>query len=183
MDVGVVSTPMGYFACGHIGGDGGVQVTASHNPAKYNGFKVSKRKAKPVGESTGLAEIRKRMGFLFQNAALFDSMTVGDNVAFPMRRHTDWPESQIREILDRIERPVGALRPESIRRQVELAGAGTGSTRGRDDQRGDEDFLHGHDNLSTRPITSSTAGAKVWIGLSYMTRVIVSRSFGRIQRT
>ena len=31
------------------------------------------------------------MGFLFQNAALFDSMTVGDNVAFPMRRHTDCP--------------------------------------------------------------------------------------------
>src|SRR5205823_10537699 len=38
-----------------------------------------------------------RMGFLFQNAALFDSMTVGDNVAFPMRRHTDWSEDQIRE--------------------------------------------------------------------------------------
>ena len=45
----------------------------------------------------GLSEIRKRMGFLFQNAALFDSMTVGDNVAFPMRRHSDWSEDEIRE--------------------------------------------------------------------------------------
>jgi phospholipid/cholesterol/gamma-HCH transport system ATP-binding protein len=44
-----------------------------------------------------LSEVRKHMGFLFQNAALFDSMTVGDNVAFPMRRHTGWPESEIRE--------------------------------------------------------------------------------------
>jgi phospholipid/cholesterol/gamma-HCH transport system ATP-binding protein len=44
-----------------------------------------------------LAAVRKRMGFLFQNAALFDSMSVGDNVAFPMRRHTDWPEADIRE--------------------------------------------------------------------------------------
>ena len=44
-----------------------------------------------------LAEVRKHMGFLFQNSALFDSMSVGDNVAFPMRRHTDWPESKIRE--------------------------------------------------------------------------------------
>jgi phospholipid/cholesterol/gamma-HCH transport system ATP-binding protein len=44
-----------------------------------------------------LAEIRKHMGFLFQNSALFDSMSVGDNVAFPMRRHTDWPEQKIRE--------------------------------------------------------------------------------------
>ena len=44
-----------------------------------------------------LGEVRKHMGFLFQNAALFDSMSVGDNVAFPMRRHTDWPDGEIRE--------------------------------------------------------------------------------------
>jgi phospholipid/cholesterol/gamma-HCH transport system ATP-binding protein len=44
-----------------------------------------------------LAGVRKRMGFLFQNAALFDSMSVGDNVAFPMRRHTDWSDADIRE--------------------------------------------------------------------------------------
>jgi phospholipid/cholesterol/gamma-HCH transport system ATP-binding protein len=44
-----------------------------------------------------LGDVRKHMGFLFQNSALFDSMSVGDNVAFPMRRHTDWPEEKIRE--------------------------------------------------------------------------------------
>jgi phospholipid/cholesterol/gamma-HCH transport system ATP-binding protein len=43
-----------------------------------------------------LSEVRKRMGFLFQGAALFDSMTVGDNVAFPLRRHTNLPEHEIR---------------------------------------------------------------------------------------
>ncbi|HZI79237.1 MAG TPA: ATP-binding cassette domain-containing protein, partial [Vicinamibacterales bacterium] len=43
-----------------------------------------------------LAAVRKRMGFLFQNAALFDSMSVGENVAFPMRRHTDWSDADIR---------------------------------------------------------------------------------------
>ena len=43
-----------------------------------------------------LASGRKHMGFLFQNAALFDSMSVGDNVAFPMRRHTDWSDGEIR---------------------------------------------------------------------------------------
>ena len=37
------------------------------------------------------------MGVLFQNAALFDSMSVGDNVSFPMRRHTDWSDADIRE--------------------------------------------------------------------------------------
>ncbi len=44
-----------------------------------------------------LADVRKHMGFLFQGAALFDSMSVGENVAFPMRRHTDWSQATIRE--------------------------------------------------------------------------------------
>jgi len=45
-----------------------------------------------------LSETRKTMGFLFQNAALFDSISVGENVAFPLRRHTDWPDAKIREV-------------------------------------------------------------------------------------
>ena len=44
-----------------------------------------------------LADVRKHMGVLFQNAALFDSMSVGDNVAFPMHRHTEWSTADIRE--------------------------------------------------------------------------------------
>lgn len=44
-----------------------------------------------------LARVRKRMGFLFQYSALFDSITVGENVAFPLRRHTRLSESEIRE--------------------------------------------------------------------------------------
>ena len=59
IDVGMVDTPFVYFAVNHLDCAGGVQVTASHNPPQYNGFKVSKGKAKPVGESTGLAEIRQ----------------------------------------------------------------------------------------------------------------------------
>lgn len=44
-----------------------------------------------------LADVRKHMGFLFQNAALFDSMTVGENVAFPLRRHTRLSDAEIRD--------------------------------------------------------------------------------------
>ena len=44
-----------------------------------------------------LGEVRKHMGFLFQNSALFDSMSVGDNVAFPLRRHTRLPDGEVRE--------------------------------------------------------------------------------------
>jgi phospholipid/cholesterol/gamma-HCH transport system ATP-binding protein len=42
-----------------------------------------------------LSRVRRKVGFLFQNAALFDSISVGENVAFPMRRHTGWTESDI----------------------------------------------------------------------------------------
>ena len=59
IDLGMIDTSMMYFAINHLDCAGGVVVTASHNPPQYNGFKVSKRKAKPVGEATGLAEVRK----------------------------------------------------------------------------------------------------------------------------
>ncbi len=53
-------------------------------------------------EMTGLAPpamalVRRQIGFLFQNAALFDSITVGENVAFPLRRHTELDDDAIRE--------------------------------------------------------------------------------------
>ncbi|MGH9158836.1 MAG: ABC transporter ATP-binding protein [Vicinamibacteraceae bacterium] len=47
-------------------------------------------------DARDLARVRKRIGFLFQNAALFDSITVGENVMFPLRRHTDLPEEEMR---------------------------------------------------------------------------------------
>lgn len=51
-----------------------------------------------------LARARLRIGFLFQNAALFDSVTVGENVAFPMRRHTDLSDAEIRRrALEKLE--------------------------------------------------------------------------------
>jgi phospholipid/cholesterol/gamma-HCH transport system ATP-binding protein len=50
-----------------------------------------------------LNEIRKKFGMLFQEAALFDSMTVGENVAFPLREHTRMKEREIREtVADRL---------------------------------------------------------------------------------
>ena len=48
-------------------------------------------------EGRRLAEVRKKIGFLFQNSALFDSIPVWENVAFPLRRHTNLSESEIRQ--------------------------------------------------------------------------------------
>lgn len=54
-----------------------------------------------------LAHARRGIGFLFQNAALFDSISVGDNVAFPLRRHSRLSEAQIRERSMELLRQVG----------------------------------------------------------------------------
>ena len=48
-------------------------------------------------EGPDLSRVRRRIGFLFQNAALFDSISVGENVAFPMRRHTKLSDREIKE--------------------------------------------------------------------------------------
>ena len=58
-------------------------------------------------DSTSLIPIRKRMGFLFQSAALFDSLSVGENVAFPMRRNTAMPDKEIRDRSTSILEKVG----------------------------------------------------------------------------
>ena len=59
IDIGMIDTPMIYFAVNFLGSCGGIQVTASHNPIQYNGFKISGLKARPVGADTGLKEIQR----------------------------------------------------------------------------------------------------------------------------
>jgi phosphomannomutase len=57
-DIGLVSTDALYFVVGRFGYSAGVMVTASHNPAKYNGLKICREDARALSLSTGLAEIR-----------------------------------------------------------------------------------------------------------------------------
>lgn len=58
-EIGPISTEMLYFAVGFYGFDGGITVTASHNPREYNGMKMVKGGSKPISYETGLAEIEK----------------------------------------------------------------------------------------------------------------------------
>ena len=57
-DLGLSTTPMVYFGTAHYGFEASVQITASHNPAEYNGMKVSSANALPVGLDNGLGQIR-----------------------------------------------------------------------------------------------------------------------------
>jgi phosphomannomutase len=61
LDVGLVSTDALYFAVGKYGLDGGIMITASHNPARYNGMKFTRSQAQAISLDTGLAEIRDRL--------------------------------------------------------------------------------------------------------------------------
>jgi phosphomannomutase len=59
IDVGMIDTSFMYFAINHLDAVGGIQVTASHNPIEYNGFKISGPKARPIGSATGLDDIKR----------------------------------------------------------------------------------------------------------------------------
>ena len=56
-NIGLATTPMVYFATVHFKADASVQITASHNPAEYNGLKISRTNAVPVGSDSGLKEL------------------------------------------------------------------------------------------------------------------------------
>ena len=59
IDLGLVSTPMSYFANGTLKVDGSVMITASHNPGEWNGFKLCLANAVPISGATGIMEIQK----------------------------------------------------------------------------------------------------------------------------
>ncbi len=94
IDIGLASTPLFYFAIHHLQADGGLMVTASHNPAEYNGIKITREKAIPIGGDSGLLDIRdlvqkrdwsnsKKRGIVTQNekvrAVYLDSVAEGIN--------------------------------------------------------------------------------------------------------
>ena len=58
LDIGLGGTEMVYFATAELGADGGIMVTASHNPADYNGLKLVREEARPISGDTGLQDIR-----------------------------------------------------------------------------------------------------------------------------
>jgi phosphomannomutase len=60
LELGMIGTEMLYFAVGELGLDGGLTVTASHNPKDYTGMKIVRRGALPVGGESGLLDVRDR---------------------------------------------------------------------------------------------------------------------------
>jgi phosphomannomutase len=84
LDLGLVGTEMVYFAVGELGLDGGVMVTASHNPKEYTGMKIVRRGALPVGGESGLLDVRDRALAVRADAG-------GDGPAGAVTPYDIWP--------------------------------------------------------------------------------------------
>jgi phosphomannomutase len=97
-DLGMVGTEMLYFAVGELGLDGGICVTASHNPKEFTGMKIVRRGALPVGGESGLPEVRTRA-----LAGFGDPTRRGD-----VREENIWPAYRDR-VLSFID--IGAVQP------------------------------------------------------------------------
>jgi phosphomannomutase len=104
LDLGLVGTEMVYFAVGSLELEGGVMVTASHNPKQYTGMKIVRRGALPVGSESGLLDVRDR--------ALSEADTTGarhrTRPEGTVRSHDIWP-AYVDRVLSFVD--VSAIRP------------------------------------------------------------------------
>jgi phosphomannomutase len=103
LDLGMVGTEMVYFAVGSLGLEGGIAVTASHNPKQYTGMKIVRRGALPVGGESGLLEVRDR--------ALAETDTSGGLTPGHVHEHDIWP-AYVERVLSFVD--VSAIRPLKV---------------------------------------------------------------------
>jgi phosphomannomutase len=122
LDLGMVGTEMLYFAVGDLGLDGGVCITASHNPKEYTGMKIVRRGALPVGGESGLMEVRDR--------ALSGFDTSGSPSRGQVLSHDIWPAyvdrvlsfvdvaaiARLRVVIDAANGMAGAMLPPVLER-------------------------------------------------------------------
>jgi phosphomannomutase len=109
VDLGLTSSDELYFAVGKFGYPAGIMVTASHNPAEYNGLKMCRAEAVPLSESTGLTEIR--------------DMILNDPIPAPARQGTITQ----RDVLDGyVEHALSFIDAKTLRPLKVVADAGNG---------------------------------------------------------
>lgn len=113
-DIGTCGTEEVYFATAHLDADGGVMVTASHNPSDYNGMKFVREQSKPISADTGLNDIRD----LIAAGGLAKADTRGAVIP------TDCIEAYIEHLLGYVD--VDALKP--LRIVVNAGNGGAGAT-------------------------------------------------------
>lgn len=112
LDIGLGGTEMVYFATGHLQADGGIMVTASHNPADYNGLKLVREESRPISGDTGLPDIRK--------IAERSERLISDRTG--QRKDVDIQQAYLDKLLSFVD--VGELQPLKIVVNAGNGGAG-----------------------------------------------------------
>jgi phosphomannomutase len=113
LDIGLCGTEMIYFATSHLGVDGGIMVTASHNPPDWNGMKFVREDSKPVSGDTGLKDIEA----LAERGGIAPPAT-----ARGRRREIDVHDAYIEHLLGYVD--AGALQPLKLVVNAGNGGAG-----------------------------------------------------------
>jgi phosphomannomutase len=108
VDLGLVGTEMVYFAVGELGLEGGIAVTASHNPKEYTGMKIVRRGALPVGGDSGLLDVRDRA---LAASAMSEGQSLGHGREGQVTNHDIWP-AYVERVLSFVD--VSAIRPLRI---------------------------------------------------------------------
>lgn len=119
IDIGLISTPTFYFSIGKLNADGGMIVTASHNPKEYNGIKIVKANAYPVGGETGIYDIEKRvLENRFQEPSKQGSISTYENVIDDeieyVLKHTDITSIKPLKIVADVANSMGAQYLEKL---------------------------------------------------------------------
>jgi phosphomannomutase/phosphomannomutase/phosphoglucomutase len=112
VNIGLCGTEQVYFATFHLGLDGGVMVTASHNPADYNGVKLVREESKPISADTGLNEIER----------MIVAGEIGEKPGGGSKRDVDISSDYIEHLLSYIERD--QLKPLKVVVNAGNGGAG-----------------------------------------------------------
>ena len=110
LDIGLCGTEEVYYATGALDADGGIMVTASHNPAEYNGMKFVRREARPISSDNGLVEIEK---------IVLDGSFITGTASGSIHNQADIRDRYIEHILSYIE-------PDSLQPVRAVVNAGNG---------------------------------------------------------
>ena len=104
VDIGQCGTEMIYFTTAHLKLDGGIMITASHNPKEYNGMKLVRAGARPISSDTGLKELEK--------AVLSESFKPLGDIVTGRVEHVDIADAYVKHLLTYID--VKALKPFTV---------------------------------------------------------------------
>ncbi len=104
VDIGQCGTEMIYFTTAHLKLDGGIMITASHNPKEYNGMKLVRAGARPISSDTGLKELEK--------AVLSESFKPLGAIVTGRVEHVDIADAYVKHLLTYID--VKALKPFTV---------------------------------------------------------------------